>query len=564
MKSARRAPWQRFLDIAAPYWRSEERWSALGLCGVLVLLLGAQTTFAVMLNEQTGEFTSALAAHDAERFWRAIRHALLLLLGAVPSYALYFWVRDTLGNHWRRWLTNRFLQRYFEQRHYYALNAQTGLDNPDQRIAEDINTFTQRSLFFLLILIGSVLQLGAFSRVLWSISDSLVYFLLVYAVGGTWVTLRVFGRPLTALNFRQLRREADFRYSLIRVREKAESIALYRGEPQELHLVKRRFGWAYGNYRRLIRRQFALNLFQYGYSLLTLVLPSVIISARVLSGELEVGAAVRAAGAFSAVLAAISVVVDNFESLSRFAAGIDRLHGFSRQLDGAHPTGERIETHEGHPGLVLEDVTLQTPGRERVLVSGLSLTVKPGQGLLVVGPSGCGKSSLLRAIVGLWDSGTGRILRPPAEQILFLPQQPYMFLGTLRSQLLYPRQATHPVSHTELLELLERVNLGELAERCGLDIELDWEKMLSIGEQQRLAFARLLLARPRYAILDEATSALDLANERLLYEQIAASGITLISVGHRPTLLQHHSQVLEFCDDGRWRLLAAADYHFDS
>ncbi|MEY5100072.1 MAG: hypothetical protein RJA36_2791 [Pseudomonadota bacterium] len=567
MKPAHRALWQRFLDIAAPYWRSEERWPALGLCGVLVLLLGAQTTFAVLLNEQTGEFTSALAARDAERFWHAIQRALLLLLGAVPAYALYFWVRDTLGNHWRRWLTNRFLQRYFGDRHYYALNAQAGLDNPDQRIAEDINTFTQRSLFFLLILTGSLLQLTAFSSVLWSISHTLVYFLVVYAFGGTLVTLRLFGKPLTALNFRQLRREADFRYSLMRVREKAESIALYRGEPQELQLVKHRFGWAYGNYKQLIRGQLFLNLFQYAYSLLTIVLPSVIISARVLSGELEVGTAVRAAGAFTAVLTAISVIVDNFESLSRFAAGIERLHSFSSQLDGtgARHENERIDSVEGHASLVLEDVTLHTPGYERTLVRSLSLTVGPGQGLMIVGASGCGKSSLLRAIVGLWHSGQGRILRPHPDEILFLPQQPYMFLGTLRSQLLYPRHGKRQVSREELLELLERVNLGDLAARCGgLDVELDWEKTLSMGEQQRLAFARLLLSRPRYAILDEATSALDLANERRLYELVVASGITLISVGHRATLLHYHGQVLELSGGGQWSLRAAGDYRFES
>lgn len=567
MKQVNRRLWQRFWDIAAPYWRSDEKWPALMLLVLLVLLLLGQTAFAVLLNEQTGEFTSALAARETQRFWHAIQLCLGLLIGAVPTYAFYYYVRDTLGNHWRRWLTNRFLQRYFDKRHYYALNALAGVDNPDQRISEDINTFTGRSLFFLLILIGSAMQLTAFSSVLWSISRTLVYFLVIYAIAGTLITLRVYGKPLTGLNFRQLRREADFRYSLVRVREKAESIALYRGEQQELQHVKRRFGWAYENYKQLIRGQLFLNLFQYAYSMLTIVLPSIIIADRVLSGELEVGTAVRAAGAFSAVLSAISVIVDNFESLSRFAAGIDRLDSFSRQLDGASGArreGGLIESVEGFPGLELERVTLQTPGYERVLVRELSLAVEPGQGLMVVGSSGCGKSSLLRAIVGLWNTGSGKIIRPHPDEIMFLPQQPYMLLGSLRSQLLYPNH-DRQVKNAELLELLEQVNLADLAERSGgLDAELDWEKTLSMGEQQRLAFARLLLTRPRYAILDEATSALDLANERRLYQLLMASETTLISVGHRSTILPYHQQVLELCGDGQWRAHSAADYRFQS
>jgi vitamin B12/bleomycin/antimicrobial peptide transport system ATP-binding/permease protein len=569
MKTANRQLWQRFLDIAAPYWRSEERWHARGLLALLVLLLLSQTAFAVLLNEQTGEFTSALAARDGERFWHAIWLALGLLIGAVPTYACFYWVRDTLGNRWRRWLTHSFLQRYFDDHHYYALNAQASLDNPDQRIAEDINTFTQRSLFFLMILIGSSMQLAAFSHVLWGISRTLVYFLALYAFAGTFITLRVFGKPLTGLNFRQLRREADLRFGLVRVREKAESIALYRGEQQELQQVRHRFAAAFENYRHLIQGQFFLNLFQYGYSMLTIVLPSAIIAERVLAGELEVGMAVRAAGAFTAVLSAISVIVDNFESLSRFAAGIERLDGFSRQLDGkseadgsvrARPG--RIESVEGVSGLTLDQLTLQTPGAERVLVRDLSLVVEPGRSLMVVGASGCGKSSLLRAIVGLWDTGSGKILRPHPDEILFLPQQPYMLLGSLRSQLLYPQRERQVDDHL-LLELLERVNLPDLAKRCGgLDAELDWEKTLSMGEQQRLAFARLLLTKPRYAILDEATSALDLANERRLYQQLAEGETTLISVGHRPTILAYHSQVLELCGDGRWRMQQAEGYQF--
>ena len=274
MKTDNRQLWQRFLDIAAPYWRSEEKWHARGMVALLVLLLLSQTAFAVLLNEQTGEFTSALAARDGGRFWRAIWLALGLLIGAVPTYACFYWVRDTLGIRWRRWLTHRFLQRYFDDHHYYALNAQASLDNPDQRIAEDINTFTQRSLFFLMILIGSAMQLAAFSNVLWGISRTLVYFLAIYAFAGTFITLRVFGKPLTALNFRQLRREADLRFGLVRVREKAEAIALYRGEQQELRQVRHRFASVYENYRRLVQGQFFLNLFQYGYTMLTIVLPS--------------------------------------------------------------------------------------------------------------------------------------------------------------------------------------------------------------------------------------------------------------------------------------------------
>ena len=569
MKTANRQLWQRFLDIAAPYWRSDERWPARGLLALLVLLLLGQTAFAVLLNEQTGEFTSALAAHDGDRFWQAIWLALGLLIGAVPTYACFYWVRDTLGIRWRRWLTHRFLQRYFDDHHYYALNAQATLDNPDQRIAEDINTFTQRSLFFLMILIGSAMQLAAFSSVLWGISRTLVYFLAIYAFAGTYITLRVFGKPLTGLNFRQLRREADLRFGLVRVREKAEAIALYHGEQQELEQVRHRFASVYDNCIELIKGQFQLNLFQYGYSMLTIVLPSAIIAERVLAGELEVGMAVRAAGAFTAVLGAISVIVDNFESLSRFAAGIERLDGFSRQLDGEPGTGAtpacapgRIESIEGTPGLSLESVTLLTPGAERVLVRDLSLDVEPGGSLMVVGASGCGKSSLLRAIVGLWDTGSGKILRPHPDEILFLPQQPYMLLGSLRSQLLYPHRERR-VSDQRLLELLELVNLPDLAGRCGgLDAELDWEKTLSMGEQQRLAFARLLLTRPRYAILDEATSALDLANERRLYQLLMDSATTLISVGHRSTILAYHDQVLELCGDGRWCTHRAEGYRF--
>jgi putative ATP-binding cassette transporter len=565
MKTVDRHLWQRFWLLATPYWRSDEKWKAWGLLGLLVILLLAQTRFAVRFIEQTGEFTSALAARDEERFWDAIRLCLILLIAAVPVYALYYFVRDKLGIHWRRWLTNRFLDRYFSHRCFYELNGNAAIDNPDQRVAEDIATFTQRSLYFLLVFIASVLQLIAFSAVLWSISRELVLFLVVYAVAGTLVVVLIFGQKLMSLNFNQLRREADFRFSLVRVRENAESIAFYRGEDQEQKQVQRRFAKAFDNFNRLIRNQLALNLFQQAYNLLTLVIPSAIIASRVLSGELEVGRAVQAAGAFAAVLSAISLIVENFESLSRFAAGVDRLDTLARVLpgqSGGQPQGKSTIRTMDAADITLAGVTLHTPNDDRILINNLSLTVKPGEGLMIVGESGSGKSSLLRAIAGLWRSGSGTIYRPPEDDILFLPQQPYMLLGTLRSQLLYPNHDL-PVSDEELLDLLQQVNLPDLAARFGgLDVEMDWHKVLSVGEQQRLGFARLLLTRPLFAILDEATSALDSANEASLYRQLTATQTTLISVGHRSTILKYHKQVLELTGDSAWRSHQAESFSF--
>ena len=538
---------------------------AWGMLSLLVVLLLGQTKFAVLFNEQTGEFTSALAARDSERFWSSIKFCLGLVIVAVPIYAFIYFVRDKLGIYWRQWMTHRFLDNYFSKRHYYELNSNAGIDNPDQRIAEDINTFTGRTLFFLMIFIGSSLQLVAFSTVLWSISKGLVYFLVIYSIAGTLITIFLFGKPLIGLNFHQLKREADFRFSLVRVRENAESIAFYRGEKQESVQVKRRFAEAFNNFNKLIKSQFFLNLFQYAYSMLTIVLPSAIIASQVLSGELEVGRAIQAAGAFAAVLSAISLIVDNFESLSRFAAGVDRLNTFSLAMTDKAAAKARaggVISSVENSSLALEDVTLQTPDYERILVKNLSVSINPGEGLIIVGESGCGKSSLLRAIAGLWYSGSGKIIRPCPEDILFLPQRPYMMIGTLRSQLLYPKKNT-PISDAELLSLLESVNLPELADRVGgLDVQMDWGNILSVGEQQRLAFARVLLTKPRYAMLDEATSALDVANEESLYEQLVATETTLVSVGHRSTILKYHKQVLLLTGDSEWESHAAKGYRF--
>ncbi len=562
-KNFDRRLWRRFWNIAKPYWFLDEKWTSRGLLAVLILLLLGRTEFTVLFNQLSGEFTSALAAKDQARFWRSMRVFGIVLVAAVPIYAFYYYLRDRIAVSWRRWLTHHFLGKYFKNRAYYELTFNQTIDNPDQRISGDINTFTQKSLTFLLEIVGAGLQLVAFSGILWAISKPLVLFLVGYAILGTLVTFGVFGKPLIGLNFQQLRREADFRFSLIRIRENAEAIAFYRGEAREGAHVKQRFAEVFNNYKKLIRRTLGLNLFQYGYSFVTLIFPCIIIAPRVLSGELEVGRVVQAAGAFAAMLSALTVFVENFEALSAFAAGIERLHTFSksftRQPAADAKSGGTIARLE-HPRLELDRVTLQTPNYQRTLITNVSLAVNTGEGLLIVGASGGGKSSLLRAIAGLWSSGSGTIMRPKLEQMLFLPQRPYMILGTLRSQLLYPI-IDRDMSDEELRQVLQRVNLPDILDVCGgFDAELDFAKVLSIGEQQRLAVARVLLTKPDYAVLDEATSALDVENEERLYVQLNATSSTVVSVAHRSSLLKYHKHVLEVVGNGSWHLRQAKDY----
>ena len=369
------AAWKQFVNVAKPYWLGEEKRTAWTLLLLLIALMLVETKLAVMLNDQAGEMTSALAARNGDRFWTSVRACLLVLAFAIPVYAFYYYMRDRFANQWRRWLTGRFLDGYLNGRKYYRLRGDSEIDNPDQRISEDINTFTGRSIHFLLIFLGSIMQLVAFSAVLWSISRVLVGVLAVYALAGTVVALYIYGNPLIQLNFRQLRREADFRFSLMRLRENAESIAFYRGEAQERAHIDGKFEQVIQNFGQLIRKQCSLNLFQRTFSQLTLVLPFVILAQGVLSGELEVGRAVQAAGAFTAVLAAVGLIVDNFESLSRFVAGIDRLQALSRlmlpepqaQAPAAESTQPRIQMRPGAQ-LALESLTLHPPQSDRVLI----------------------------------------------------------------------------------------------------------------------------------------------------------------------------------------------------
>lgn len=547
-----------FWSIAKLYWFSEQKWRARGLLLLVILLLGTFTVFNLFLTNQRAEFISALSAQNPERFWRSIIGFFSTVVIAVPFVSSYSFFRQKLSVFWRRWMTHSFMKNYLSDRSFYQISYHPEIDNPDQRIAQDIKSFTDQSLRFLVIILNAIFQLFGFSALLWSISKPLVFFVVGYAIAGTVITTGVFGKALVGINFEQLKREANFRFGLIRIRENAESIAFYGGEEQELQQATNLFTDVFNNFNRLIKWELYLDIFRNSYDFITWALPSIIIGPRVLSGELEIGVITQAATAFSIILGSLTLIVNQLDRLTEFAAGINRLSTFSVAIKSPPevPEGESTIDTITNSCLGIENLTLKTPNYQRTLVRDISLEIPSGNGLLIMGPSGSGKSSILRAIAGFWNSGTGAIYRPELNEILFLPQKPYMVLGSLRQQLLYP-QTNLDISDIEIQEVLARVNLAKLAERFGgLDVVENWSQVLSVGEQQRVAFARLFLTKPNYVILDEATSALDVPTEEILYQQLQETSITFISVGHRPTLKNYHQQLLEITANESWKLKA--------
>jgi vitamin B12/bleomycin/antimicrobial peptide transport system ATP-binding/permease protein len=578
---------KQFWSIAKSYWSSEEKWRARGILLLVVILSLGYTGLSVMLNSKRGELISALSAKDEGRFWQTILIFVGILVVYAPLYAGYVYLRERLGLQWRQWLTDNFIDRYFQNRAFYNLNhAAANIDNPDQRISEDVKSFTHESLNLLLAVVDSLLAIGAFSSVLWGISKPLIGFLVLYALIGTLTTVGVFGKPLMRLNFEQLKKEADFRFSLVRVRENAEAIAFYQGEQYESGQIKGRFVEVFDNLKRLILWELNLNILTNAYEFIPFVLPAIVVAPGIFAGELEIGKVTEAQGAFIRVFFSLNLILARFQSLTNFGAGVERLYTFAQSLENSGSISpaivedasalidkvaaktEQISDEQVSDEqvtiktttadrLAIENMTLQTPNGQRTLVADLSINLATGEGLLVRGPSGCGKSSLLRSIVGLWDTGSGTILRPPLDQMLFLPQKPYMVLGTLRDQLLYPK-VDMEVDDQHLRQILLQVNLPDLEQRQGgFDAEQNWGEVLSLGEQQRLIFARLLLNKPCYAILDEATSALDPQNEKQLYEKLQSSGITFLSVGHRESLSDYHQSILDLTATQTWSLKTA-------
>lgn len=552
--------WKRFVSVAKPFWFSEQKKSARILLGVLLLLMLAVNGLNIVINFVGGDFMTALSEKNAPKYWQMLFMYGSVFVVGTPIVVFYSWIQQKLGIRWREWLTNHFMSKYFANRNFYKVSSNSDIDNPDERIAADVSAFTNGALSFLLVILGSIITLVSFTGILWAISVPLVAVLLLYAAVGTVATVW-FGKRLIGLNFIKLRREADFRFGLIHVRNNVESIAFYRGEEQEVFQIKKRFAEVVKNFNLLIGWQRNLGFLTTGYSYFVVIIPSLIIAPLYFAGQVKFGVITQADMAFTQVLAGLSLIVSQFESLSTFIAVINRLGTFEEALEQhAAEESHGIETATSSE-LNFENLTVVTPDRKHTLVTGLTGAIARNGGLLVMGSSGAGKSSLLRVVAGLWDTGSGVVTRPDLNEMLFLPQRPYMVLGGLRAQLVYPHE-DHKFAESEMRAALVTVNLADLPDRLGgFDVEvMDWANYLSMGEQQRLAFARVLLHKPKVAVLDEATSALDIQNERKLYMTLQASGISYISVGHRPSLLEYHEQVLELRSDHGYEFNSAKDF----
>ncbi len=550
--------------IARPYWFSEDRWAGRALLVAVIALNLGIVAINVMLNKWNLAFYNALQDKNYDIFLQQLLR-FTWLAGSFIVVAVYeLYLNQMLQIRWRRWLTDRYLTAWLEGGSYYRMQLVAGeTDNPDQRIAEDVRLFIAGASGIggtLGLAIGgmrAVVTLVSFVTILWGLSGAftlpwigltvpayMVWAALLYAIVGTWLT-DLIGRPLVRLNFNQQRYEADFRFNLVRFRENTEGVALYRGEADELRGFRERFAAVVNNWWGIMRQRKRLTGFQSGFAQIAIIFPFVVAAPRYFRGEIQLGGLVQTASAFGQVQDALSYIVSSYTELAEWRAVVERLAGFGRAIERAHAEAavEGIRrTEQDGAALALKDVDLLLPGG-RPLMQGVDLTFRRGDNALISGPTGSGKSTLFRAIAGIWPFGRGEISMPAPGRVLFLPQKPYLPIGTLREVVSYPN-LPGAVDDAVLRETLEAVGLSEMAGR--LDESAHWALRLSPGEQQRIAFARALVQKPDWLFLDEATSAVDEDGEARLYTLLRdrLPNTTLLSVGHRSSLRSFHTRQL--------------------
>ena len=560
-KSLFRAFWQLFRG----YWNSDEKWKARGLLAVVIGLNFAGVYLLVLLNNWYNEFYNALQNYESALFWPLIGEftGIAFLYIIIAVYAIY--LRQMLQLKWRTWMTSEYLDTWLKRQAYYRLQVlRSDTDNPDQRISEDINQFVALTLQLLVDFLKQFTTLAAFGVVLWNLSGAftvpigshefviygyMFWVSLFYSTAGTWLAHLV-GRKLIGLNFDQQKYEADFRFNMMRVRENSESIAFYGGELPERTGFRERFSYVIENFRKLMTQTKFLNFYVNGYAQLAVIVPLILAAPQYFSGAMQLGGLMQTITAFGRVQDALSYFVGSYDIIAQLASVIQRLGGFTEHMEEAAALEDGVGRSEQTDGeFAVSGLQVALPDG-RALLQDCSLKLAAGTRLLVTGTSGCGKSTLLRTLAGIWPYGKGSIEIPKGSRVLFLPQRPYLPLGSLRRALCYPSEE---IGSEELMKAaLHKVGLADFAEKMD-DVD-DWSRILSLGEQQRLAFARVLLTKPDWLFLDEASSALDEPREKELYEMLRQElpEMSIVSVGHRSTLFALHDTELHLDGEGRW------------
>lgn len=551
--------------LITPYWNSEEKKSARLYLAAIITLTIAAVYMTLLLNEWFNSFYSALQNYDSDAVYRGLLRFTGLAFAHIAFAVYSYYLQQRLALRWRKWMTKNYLAKWTGQQMYYRLEmfSQGTADNPDQRISEDINLFTARTLSFMSGLLRSATTIVCFIFVLWNLSEVLsfsaagqeihiygylVWTALAYSVFGTWITHKV-GHRLVSLNYLQQKLEADFRFSMVRLRETAESVAFYNGAAKEEAFLSNRFMTLLRNTLFIIKKQKQLSWLTNSYAQIAIIFPFVVAVPRYLSQNISLGGLMQIANCFGKVQDAMSYFVDVYASLAEWQSCAERLLSFDKHIAAIEKETEEksgsLVREETHDRLRLTDVTISVPAmdenkRTREIISSASCTIKSGEHVILKGPSGSGKSTLLRTLAGFWPYVKGHISMPAPSEIMFIPQKPYIPMGTSAEAASYPLET----ADEEILSpLLVECGLSHLMEKT--DTEADWSHILSLGEQQKLAFVRVFLRKPKWVFLDEATSAMDEETEEKMYRLLTAlPGTTVISIGHRSTLDKWHNRVL--------------------
>jgi vitamin B12/bleomycin/antimicrobial peptide transport system ATP-binding/permease protein len=557
--------------LASPYFRSEDRWAGGILLAAVIAIELSLVAIDVMINHWNNRFYNALQDRDWDAFVSELLFFCMLAAAFILLAVYQLYLNQWLQIRWRRWMTRHYLERWLSAATHYRMQLLgDAADNPDQRIADDIKKFIDGEngsgiLPIGIGLLSSVVTLGSFLVILWGLSEAapislfgwpipgyLVWAALIYALVGTLLT-HLIGRKLVGLNFMQQRYEADFRFNLVRVRENSEQIGLLEGEKAETDRLLDRFGRVVTNWHGIMTRTKRLTFFTAGYRQVSTVFPYIVVSPAYFSGAVQLGGLMQTASAFSSVQGALSFFINTYSQLAEWASVIDRLDGFDKAASAAQaaavtPPVIELRSQTGKRSLDIDNLTIRLPN-DQPLVDANGITIEAGDHVLVTGPSGAGKSTLFRAIAGIWPFGSGTISVPADAEVMLLPQRPYFPVARLSSAIAYPAEPGTFDNET-IKTALNAVGLPAMAER--LEEEAHWNRMLSLGEQQRLGVVRALLHAPDYLFLDEATASLDETSEaavyRLLQERLPRT--TIVSIGHRSTLADFHTRRLTLVREG--------------